>query len=85
MTPFGLWTQLLLKGGDNVLETMQAVVRSARQTSVGVIPTADAPQPATHSKPVARRRAKPKAKARTKAAPKRPARARSAKARARRR
>jgi hypothetical protein len=81
MTPFGLWTQLLLKGGDNVLETMQAMVRSTRQASVGVIPTADAPQPATHRKPVARRRAKPKAKAK----PKQKARTRSAKARARRR
>ena len=83
MTPFGLWTQLLLKGGDNVLETMQAMVRSARRPSVGVIPTADAPQPATHREPVARRRAKPKV--RVKAKPKRATRARSAKARARRR
>jgi len=81
MTPFGLWTQLLLKGGDNVLETMQAMVRSARRPSVGVIPTADAPQPATQREPVARRRAKPKAKAK----PKQKARSRSAKARARRR
>ncbi len=75
MTPFGLWTQLLLKGGDNVLETMQAMVRSTRQASVGVIPTADAPQPATHRKPAAR--AKPAARrAKAKPKPKRKARAR---------
>jgi len=73
MTPFALWTHVLLKGGEAMLDTMQAAVKRSRP-GVAVIPTQDAPE-----KPKARKQAK------AKRAPKRKARARSAKASARRR
>jgi hypothetical protein len=74
MTPLALWTHVLLKGGEAMLDTMQAAVKRARP-GVAVIPTQDAPQ-------------KPKVakKAKARSAPKRKARAaRSARASARRR
>ncbi len=74
MTPFALWTHVLLKGGEAMLDTMQAAVKRSRP-GVAVIPTLDAPE-----KPKARKKAKA-----AKRAPKRKARARSAKASARRR
>lgn len=81
MTPLALWTHVLLKGGEAMLDTMHAAVRRARP-SVAVIPTQDAPAP-----PVAPRRAparrRPKAKSKSK--PKSKARAPSAKRSARRR
>jgi hypothetical protein len=78
VTPFALWTHVLLKGGEAMLDTMQAAVKRARP-GVAVIPTADAPQPAARRQAPARRRAQAQAK------PKRKARARSAKSSARRR
>ena len=80
MTPFALWTQVLLKGGEAMLDSMQAAVKRSRP-GVAVIPTPDAP-----AQPVAARKAKPAKQAKkAKPAPKRKARARSAKASARRR
>ncbi|HEX6267202.1 MAG TPA: hypothetical protein VFZ81_09935 [Burkholderiales bacterium] len=79
MTPLALWTHVLLKGGEAMLDTMQAAVKRARP-DVAVIPTADAPQPAARPKAPARR-----AQAQAKPKPKRKARARSAKSSARRR
>jgi hypothetical protein len=77
VTPLALWTHVLLKGGEAMLDSMQAAVKRARP-GVAVIPTLDAP-----AKPKAQKQAK---KAKTaKPAPKRKARARSASASARRR
>jgi hypothetical protein len=78
VTPFALWTHILLKGGEGMLDSMQAAVRRARP-AVGVIPTEDAPKPATRRSP----RKPAAAKAKAKAKPKRKPRARSAKARRR--
>jgi hypothetical protein len=94
MTPFALWTHVLLKGGEAMLDSMQAVVKRTRP-GVAVIPTADAPPRDARAQdaPIAPRKApaeaKPKRKAKTKAkakpASKSKARTRSAKASARRR
>jgi hypothetical protein len=81
VTPLALWTHVLLKGGEAMLDTMQAAVKRARP-GVAVIPTPDAP---TKRVPAAARKSKLKAKVRAKPAPKQKARARSARASARRR
>ena len=80
MTPFALWTHVLLKGGEAMLDSMQAAVRRGRP-AVGIIPTADAPKPAPRQSP-RKPPAKAKAKAKATAKPKK-ARARSAQARRR--
>jgi hypothetical protein len=78
VTPFALWTHVLLKGGEAMLDSMQNAVRRSARPAVGVIPTEDAPKPAARQSP-----RKPRAKAKAKATPKRKVRARSAKARRR--
>lgn len=79
MTPIALWTHVLLKSGEAMLDSMQAAVERNRR-KVAVIPTADAP---AHRAPMKARKAPPK---KARAAPKRKrARSRSAKASARRR
>ncbi len=87
MTPFALWTHVLLKGGEAMLDSMQAAVKRTRP-GVAVIPTADAPprDARVQDAPIAprkapaeakpKRKAKTKAKAKAKAAPKRKARRR---------
>jgi hypothetical protein len=79
VTPLALWTHVLLKGGEAMLDTMQAAVKRARP-GVAVIPTLDAP-----AKPKAQKQAKTEKAKTAKPAPKRKARARSARASARRR
>jgi len=46
MTPFAMWTEMWLKSGRRVLDSMADMARDARRASVrvGVIPTADAPK-----------------------------------------
>jgi hypothetical protein len=82
VTPFALWTHILLKGGEGMLDSMHAAVRRARP-AVGVIPTEDAPKPGARRSPRKRVAKRAAAKAKGKAKPKRKARARSAKARRR--
>ena len=49
VSPFFAWTNAVLKGGEMLLDSMQA---AARRTRVGIVPTADAPP----AKPRAKRR-----------------------------
>ena len=43
VSPLFAWSNAMLKGGEMVLDSMQAAASQARKASVGVIPTADAP------------------------------------------
>jgi hypothetical protein len=43
VSPLFAWSNAVLKGGEMVLDSMQAAATQARKASVGVIPTADAP------------------------------------------
>jgi hypothetical protein len=57
VSPLFAWTNAVLKGGEMMLDSMQAAARTAKSVSVAVLPDADAP---------ARKRSAPaKAKART--------------------
>ena len=79
MTPLALWTHVLLKSGEAVLDTMQAAVERSRQRRVAVIPTADAPQPRAPreaKKAPVKAKGKSKPKARAQGARKRKARSR---------
>jgi hypothetical protein len=59
VNPLTAWTDLVLKGGNMVLASMQAAAARARSARVGVIPTADAPpKRAPRRKPNARPKAK---------------------------
>ena len=42
-SPFFAWTEAVLKGGWNVLDSMQDAVRQGAKPRVGVNPTRDAP------------------------------------------
>ena len=59
-SPFFAWTEAVLKGGWNVLDSMQDAVRQGAKPRVGVVPTADAPPPRPRR---ARAKAKPKIRA----------------------
>ena len=86
MTPFALWARVLLKGGEAVLDTMDAAVKARRRPQVAVLPSEDAPR--QHAAPIQARKPAPRkarGKVKAKAKPKRKVRARSAKASARRR
>ena len=43
VSPLFAWSNAVLKGGEMVLDSMQAAATQARKATVGVIPTADAP------------------------------------------
>ena len=43
VSPLFAWSNAVLKGGEMVLDSMQAAATRARKATVGVIPTADAP------------------------------------------
>ena len=43
VSPLFAWSNAMLKGGEMVLDSMQAAATQARKATVGVIPTADAP------------------------------------------
>jgi hypothetical protein len=59
VSPLFAWTNAVLKGGEMVLDSMQAVAKNASGVRVAVLPDADAP---------ARKRSAPaKAKARSRA------------------
>jgi hypothetical protein len=58
MNPFALWTHLMLRTGEAMLDSMQAAAARARPAKVAVISTPDAPP----HRPRARRKAKAKAK-----------------------
>ncbi len=45
VSPFFAWSNALLKGGEMVLDSMQAAARQAKSATVAVIPTLDAPAP----------------------------------------
>ena len=45
VSPLFAWSNALLKGGEMVLDSMQAAARQAKSATVGVIPTLDAPAP----------------------------------------
>ena len=66
VNPVFAWSNALLKGGEMMLDSMQAAVKQATAGSVAVIPTADAPAPRR-----ARRKAKTSAKAKRRAGPRR--------------
>jgi hypothetical protein len=78
MTPIALWTHVLLKSGEAMLDSMQEAMKRNRPR-VAVLPTADAP---AQRRPIKARRAPAKAKARAAPKRKRP-RSRSAKSRRR--
>ena len=61
LSPFFAWTEAALRGGYLMLDQLQEAAKRARQTRVGVIPTADAPPSKPRRKAAAK--AKPKAKA----------------------
>lgn len=68
MNPFALWTDILLKSGKAVLESMQEAAARAERPRVAVVPTADAPPPTRpRAKPKRKARAKPKTKAKRRA------------------
>jgi hypothetical protein len=71
VNPFFLWTELWLKSGRAMLESLQPPHGRAPAPKVAVIPTADAPQPAPRKKP---RKPQVKAKAKAKAKGRRRAR-----------
>lgn len=67
MNPFLLWTEIWLKSGRAMLESLQRPAGEARAPTVAVVPTADAPQPAPRKKtrkPRVKAKAKRKRKAR---------------------
>ena len=43
VSPLFAWSNAVLKGGEMVLDSMQAAATQARKATVGVIPTLDAP------------------------------------------
>ena len=53
VSPLFAWSNAVLKGGEMVLDSMQAAATQARKATVGVIPTADAP---TRRKSASRKR-----------------------------
>jgi hypothetical protein len=61
VSPFFAWTEAVLKGGWNVLDSMQDAVRQGPKPRVGVVPTADAPAPRPRRRAGAK--AKPKVRA----------------------
>jgi hypothetical protein len=44
VSPFFAWTNAVLKGGELVLDSMQAAAKNAQQVRVAVLPDADAPR-----------------------------------------
>ena len=56
VSPFFTWTNAVLKGGEMMLDSVQAATRTARNISVAVLPDADAPR--KRSAPGKRKRAR---------------------------
>ena len=44
VSPLFAWTNAVLKGGEMMLDSMQAAARSARDIRVAVLPDADTPR-----------------------------------------
>ena len=44
VSPFFAWTNAVLKGGELMLDSMQAASRNAQNVRVAVLPDADAPR-----------------------------------------
>lgn len=44
VSPFFAWTNAVLKGGEMMLDSMQAAARNAQTVRVAVLPDADAPR-----------------------------------------
>jgi hypothetical protein len=44
VSPFFAWTNAVLKGGEMVLDSMQAAAKNAQNVRVAVLPDADAPR-----------------------------------------
>ena len=63
VSPLFAWSNALLKGGEMVLDSMQAAAKQAKSASVAVIPTLDAPAPGRSRRKKAGAKAKRKAKA----------------------
>lgn len=63
VSPLFAWSNALLKGGEMVLDSMQAAAKQAKSASVAVIPTLDAPAPGGSRRKKAGAKAKRKAKA----------------------
>ena len=45
VNPVFAWSNAMLKGGELMLDSMQAAAKQAKAASVAIIPTADAPAP----------------------------------------
>jgi len=56
VSPLFAWSNAVLKGGEMVLDSMQAAATQARKATVGVIPTADAPARRARPKSASRKR-----------------------------
>ena len=68
MNPFALWAEIWLRSGQAMLEALQQPpAAKAREQTVGVLPSANAPEPAALKKarkPAVKAKAKRKRKAR---------------------
>lgn len=64
VSPLFAWSNAILKGGEMMLDSMQAAAKTARSVRVAVLPEADAPprKRSARSKAKAGPRAKAKAK-----------------------
>ena len=62
VSPLFAWSNAVLKGGEMVLDSMQAAARNARNVRVAVLPEADAPQP--RKRPGSGKKRSPRAKKR---------------------
>ena len=55
VNPLFAWSNAVLKGGEMMLDSMQAAAKAAKSVTVAVLPDADAPKRATRRKSGARR------------------------------
>jgi hypothetical protein len=56
VSPLFAWSNAMLKGGEMMLDSMQAAATQVRKATVDVIPTADAPARRGRSKAGSRKR-----------------------------